>query len=171
MSEVCVVAFSPTSPFVSTSSAVEPCGPTLVLRFSSLQNNAVSTGGVSDSTLNIAEGFGAYKVRSFVLRLSLSELNLRVEQDYSGGRAARVFTPCDDEQCEWSENIDEMPENRWYPHVETMVDGSAMIIGGELWGGFVNSVDQVQSTPTFEFFPKRGTKKPKNMTFLLGASL
>jgi hypothetical protein len=52
-----------------------------------------------------------------------------------------------------------MPENRWYPSVETMLNGSAMIIGSELCGGFVNSVDQVQSTPTIEFFPKRGTKE------------
>ncbi|GAA6042383.1 hypothetical protein JCM8097_004487 [Rhodosporidiobolus ruineniae] len=111
-------------------------------------NNAVSTGGVSDSTLNISEGFGAYK-------------------DYSGGQAARIFTPCTNGTCEWSDRIHAVPENRWYPHVETMVDGSAIIIGGELWGGFVNAPAQVQSTPTFEFYPKRGTMKPKNMTFLL----
>ncbi|GAA5833629.1 hypothetical protein JCM11251_003187 [Rhodosporidiobolus azoricus] len=111
-------------------------------------NNAVSTGGVSLSELNIAEGFGAYK-------------------DLSGGRAARILSPCTNGTCDWDDDVYAMPENRWYPHVETMIDGSAIIIGGELWGGFVNSPEQRQSVPTFEFFPKRGTMKPKNMTFLL----
>ncbi|GAA5912661.1 hypothetical protein JCM6882_004705 [Rhodosporidiobolus microsporus] len=113
-----------------------------------LNNNAVSTGGVSLSELNIAEGFGAYK-------------------DLSGGRAARLLTPCTNHTCDWDDDIYAMPENRWYPHVETMVDGSAIIIGGELWGGFVNTPREAQSVPTFEFLPKRGSMKPKNMTFLL----
>ncbi|GAA5992154.1 hypothetical protein JCM11641_003257 [Rhodosporidiobolus odoratus] len=111
-------------------------------------NNAVTTCGVSLSELNVTEGFGAYK-------------------DMSGGRAARFFTPCLNETCEFYDDISAMPENRWYPHLETMTDGSAMILDGELWGGFVNSVDQRQSVPTFEFLPKRGSMKPKNVTFLV----
>ncbi|GAA6015966.1 hypothetical protein JCM10207_006822 [Rhodosporidiobolus poonsookiae] len=91
---------------------------------------------------------------------------LNVGGDMSGGQAARILSPCTNGTCGWWDDMYEMPLNRWYPHVETMVDGSAMIIGGELWGGFVNSPDQVQSNPTFEFFPKRDTKKPKNMQFL-----
>lgn len=78
-------------------------------------NNAVSTAGISDSVLKIAEGAGAY-------------------QDYSGGRATRVINPCDNSTCAarpppsncwfsferwltlfifrtgtWSEDIDAMP--------------------------------------------------------------
>ncbi|GAA5881330.1 hypothetical protein JCM8547_006048 [Rhodosporidiobolus lusitaniae] len=111
-------------------------------------NNAVSTGGVSLSTLNISEGFGAYK-------------------DLSGGKAARIMTPCDNQTCDWYDDVDAMPENRWYPHVETLSVGAAIILGGELWGGFVNSVDQKQSVPTGEYFPRReGYPGSFNISFL-----
>ncbi|KAM0746295.1 glyoxal oxidase [Meredithblackwellia eburnea MCA 4105] len=100
-------------------------------------NNAITTLGVSLSDLKIAEGGGAYK-------------------DYSGGRATRVLTPCDNSTCDWTEDVDGIPKNRWYPTLETLEDGSAIIIGGELWGGFVNSPDQMQSVPSYEFWPTRG---------------
>ncbi|KAK4703171.1 hypothetical protein P7C70_g3046, partial [Phenoliferia sp. Uapishka_3] len=109
-------------------------------------NNAVTTMGVSDSTEGLKEGTGAY-------------------DDYSGGRATRVITPCANQTCTWTEDIDGIPLNRWYPTLETIEDGSVMIIGGELWGGFVNSVSQMQSVPTYEFWPTKGA--PINSTFLL----
>lgn len=116
-------------------------------------NNAVTTGGVSNSALNLTEGGGAYK-------------------DYSGGKAARVMTPCVNETCVWHDDPDFMDEaERWYPTLEAVEDGSNIIMGGELvsslarhwreqsrtktdppfrlqWGGFVNSVNQMQNTPT-----------------------
>jgi hypothetical protein len=66
----------------------------------------VTTGGVSDSALNITESTstGAYK-------------------DLSGGRAQRLITPCDDEKCTWYDDLDGMPLNRWYPSLETLEDG------------------------------------------------
>lgn len=45
-------------------------------------NNAITTMGISDSAVNVTEGQGAY-------------------DDYSGGRATRVITPCEDETCEY----------------------------------------------------------------------
>ncbi|KAL8291595.1 hypothetical protein RQP46_001853 [Phenoliferia psychrophenolica] len=108
-------------------------------------NNAITTMGVSDSVAGVAEGKGAY-------------------DDYSGGRATRVITPCANLTCTWSEDIDGIPLNRWYPTLETIEDGSVMIIGGELWGGFVNSVSQKQSVATYEFWPTKGS--PINSTFL-----
>jgi hypothetical protein len=76
----------------------------------------------------------------------------------------------------WTEDVDGIPKNRWYPSLETLEDGSVMIIGGEvrllsllgrpsltlcspctqLWGGFVNSVNQNQSVASYEFWPTRG---------------
>jgi hypothetical protein len=100
-------------------------------------NNAVAQLGISNSVLNLAEGGGPYK-------------------DFSGGRATRMLTPCTTGVCNWSEDVDGIPINRWYPTLETLEDGSAIIIGGELYGGFVNSVDQKQSNPTYEFWPTKG---------------
>lgn len=37
---------------------------------------------------------------------------------------------------------------------ETLEDGRIIIIGGNLWGGFVNS--QAQNNPTYEFYPSSG---------------
>lgn len=36
-----------------------------------------------------------------------------------------------------------MSTRRWYPTLETLEDGSLIIIGGNQWGGFVNSAGQV----------------------------
>ncbi|GAA5975977.1 hypothetical protein JCM21900_005509 [Sporobolomyces salmonicolor] len=108
-------------------------------------NGAVTTGGVADWVEDITEGQGAF-------------------DDYSGGNAARWLTPCDDDSCNWSEDFDEMPTARWYPTLETLEDGSVVVIGGEMYGGFVNSVNQMQNTPTYEYVPSRGS--PINSTFL-----
>lgn len=54
--------------------------------------------------------------------------------------------------------------HRWYPTLETVEDGSVMIIGGEMYGGFVNSPNQKQSVPTYEFWPSKGPSI--NSTFL-----
>lgn len=76
-------------------------------------NQAIVAGGVASSDANVTEGAGVY-------------------DDYSGGRATRVITPCDDETCNWTEDVDGIPLNRWYPSLETLEDGSVIIIGGEV---------------------------------------
>lgn len=47
-----------------------------------------------------------------------------------------------------------MTTRRWYPTLETLEDGSAIILGGCLWGGYVNSPNQ--DNPTFEYWPPKG---------------
>ncbi|KAL7409814.1 glyoxal oxidase N-terminus-domain-containing protein [Mrakia frigida] len=47
-----------------------------------------------------------------------------------------------------------MSSRRWYPTLETLEDGSAIIIGGCSWGGYVN--DAAQNNPTYEYYPTRG---------------
>ena len=111
-------------------------------------NQAVTTGGVADADVNI----------------TAATTNSGAYDDLSGGRAVRIITPCTDDSCNWTEDVDGMPTNRWYPYVETLEDGSVIIIGGELWGGYVNSVNQMQNVPTYEFWPTRGD--PVNNTFL-----
>lgn len=70
--------------------------------------------------------------------------------DWDGGKAVRILDACDDESCNWVDNpAMYMTSRRWYPTVETLEDGSAMIIGGCEWGGYVNYADN-QNNPTVE---------------------
>ncbi|KAG9114241.1 hypothetical protein FRC07_007679 [Ceratobasidium sp. 392] len=85
-----------------------------------------------------------------------------------GGKAIRLLNPCQDKSCNWKE--ESMSTRRWYPTVETLDDGSAIIIGGNQWGGFVNSAGQ--NNPTYEFYPSRGDEVGLNiLTKTLPANL
>ncbi|KAF8530384.1 glyoxal oxidase [Hysterangium stoloniferum] len=76
--------------------------------------------------------------------------------DPDGGFSIRLLDPCDDETCNWvvPDSIS-MTSRRWYPTVETLEDGSCIIIGGNQFGGFINSAGN--SNPTFEYFPPKGS--------------
>jgi len=51
--------------------------------------------------------------------------------------------------------------------VESLPDGSAIIIGGELFGSFVNTPGGLQNVPSAEFWPRRSPDDvPFNITFL-----
>ncbi|KAH7888875.1 glyoxal oxidase [Phlebopus sp. FC_14] len=73
--------------------------------------------------------------------------------DLDGGQSIRLLNPCDDGQCDWW-MTQPMTTRRWYPSVETLEDGTAIIIGGCGYGGYVD--DAGQTNPTYEFFPSRG---------------
>uniref|UniRef100_A0A8H7Y6W4 Copper radical oxidase n=1 Tax=Psilocybe cubensis TaxID=181762 RepID=A0A8H7Y6W4_PSICU len=73
--------------------------------------------------------------------------------DPDGRQSIRLLTPCDDESCDWVLSPDQI-DQRWYPTVETLEDGSAIILGGCRNGGYVN--DARQDNPTYEFFPPKG---------------
>ncbi|KAB5588064.1 Copper radical oxidase [Ceratobasidium theobromae] len=79
-----------------------------------------------------------------------------------GGTAIRLLNPCQDKKCDWWET--HMTTRRWYPTLENLEDGSLIIIGGNKWGGFVNSEDQ--NNPTYEFFPPRGSGEPIGLNIL-----
>jgi len=111
-------------------------------------NQAVTTGGVADADSNI----------------TAATTNSGAYDDESGGRTVRLLDPCTDDSCNWYEDEDGIPVNRWYPSLETLPEGNVIILGGEMYGGFVNSVNQKQSTPTYEFWPSQGD--PVNSTFL-----
>ncbi|KAJ6513221.1 glyoxal oxidase [Mycena sanguinolenta] len=81
--------------------------------------------------------------------------------DPDGGKSIRTLVPCDDDSCDWVD-AQTMTTRRWYPTVETLQDGSAIIIGGCDFGGYVNSAGQ--DNPTYEFFPSTGN--PINSPFL-----
>ncbi|KAF8491027.1 glyoxal oxidase [Gautieria morchelliformis] len=83
--------------------------------------------------------------------------------DPDGGQSIRLLDPCDDESCNWVVNPAlSMTTRRWYPTVETLEDGSLIIVGGDQFGGFINSAGN--TNPTFEYFPSRGP--PVNLDIL-----
>ncbi|ORX39085.1 glyoxal oxidase precursor [Kockovaella imperatae] len=86
--------------------------------------------------------------------------------DWDGGKALRLLDPCDDETCEW---LDDpalyLTSRRWYPTLETLEDGTAIIFGGCEWGGYVNFANNNQNNPTVEFWPSRG--EPFTLDFLI----
>ncbi|KAJ3486444.1 hypothetical protein NLI96_g4231 [Meripilus lineatus] len=83
--------------------------------------------------------------------------------DPDGGRSMRLLDPTDDGKCDWRLSAD-LSTRRWYPTVETLEDGRAIILGGCANGGFVN--DAGQTNPTYEFFPPAAGAKPINSPLL-----
>ena len=83
-----------------------------------------------------------------------------------GLAAIRLFTPCDDDKCDVFENPSRirMTSPRWYPSSVRLTDGSLMIAGGMIQGGY-NNMDATDN-PTFEFFPPRGDGLPIYSSFL-----
>lgn len=82
-----------------------------LITFSSGGNQAITYGGAAMPT-NQQSGQSPYA-------------------DWDGGKAVRLLDPCDDESCNW---VDDpalyMTSRRWYPTLETLEDGSAIIMGG-----------------------------------------
>ncbi|KAF8894230.1 copper radical oxidase [Gymnopilus junonius] len=79
--------------------------------------------------------------------------------DADGRKSIRLLTPCDNSNCQWKKSPFES-EQRWYPTVETLEDGRAIILGGCRNGGYLNDI--TQSNPTYEFFPP--SNPPRNAT-------
>lgn len=99
-------------------------------------------------------------------------------QDWDGAKAIRVINPCTDGSCSWFDNSSllAMSQKRWYPGAEALPDGSVVLVGGMVNGGYVNrNVPNVDPTfeggaaePTYEFYPPRGT--PQQMQFMTKTS-
>jgi len=132
-------------------------------------NGAIAPGGNIGSVKNAA-GSGAYDV---------------TYGDYDGTKAIRILNPCDDTQnfsdpsCQWFDNpaVLSMQKQRWYSTAESLPDGSVVVIGGFVNGGYVNrnfpNVDPAYeggaAEPTFEFYPNRGGT-PAVMQFMISTS-
>ncbi|KAL8291911.1 hypothetical protein RQP46_002169 [Phenoliferia psychrophenolica] len=74
----------------------------------------------------------------------------------NGLGAVRLFTPCNGGNCDVYENPQRihMTSKRWYASTVRLTDGSLMILGGMIAGGYNNA--QATDNPTFEFFPPKG---------------
>jgi hypothetical protein len=105
-------------------------------------------------------------------------------EDYDGGKSIRILNPCttsqnfNDPSCQWYDNpsVLAMQKRRWYSAAEPLADGTVVLIGGYVNGGYINrnfpNVDPMYeggaAEPTYEFFPSRGL--PQNMTFMTTTS-
>jgi Glyoxal oxidase N-terminus len=69
--------------------------------------------------------------------------------DVNGLQAVRMFNPCDDGQCDMMEQPGRirLASPRWYNTVTRLDDGSVMIIGGSLKGGWMNNKTTVSCSP------------------------
>lgn len=74
-------------------------------------------------------------------------------RDPDGRNSIRLLDPCQDGKCNWILSQNQI-DQRWYPTLETLEDGSIIILGGCKLGGYVN--DAKQNNPTYEFFPPNG---------------
>ncbi|EKM55148.1 uncharacterized protein PHACADRAFT_143144 [Phanerochaete carnosa HHB-10118-sp] len=78
--------------------------------------------------------------------------------DVDGLQAVRIFEPCNSDNiddCEMFEDHSRvrMASPRWYNTVLRISDGSAMIIGGSLKGGWINNA--TTNNPTVEYYPPK----------------
>lgn len=95
--------------------------------------------------------------------------------DNDGATAVRLLNPCPAGQtCEWKDDLTlNLAKKRWYPGIEALGDGSVVLIGGFVNGGYINrnypNVDPLYSKgaaePTFEFWPPRDDD-PQVMQFM-----
>lgn len=92
--------------------------------------------------------------------------------DYDGRKAIRILNPCtnaDDfssSECQWFDNpaVLSMQKQRWYSASEALADGTIVLIGGFVNGGYVNrnlpntdpTYEGGAAEPTYEFYPTRG---------------
>jgi hypothetical protein len=100
--------------------------------------------------------------------------------DFDGNLAIRILNPCTQTgQCQWFDNSTflQMQKKRWYSAAEAMGDGSVVIIGGFVNGGYVNrnfpnndpATEGGAAEPTFEFFPPNG-RQATQMNFMVSTS-
>ncbi|KAF8497704.1 glyoxal oxidase N-terminus-domain-containing protein [Gautieria morchelliformis] len=75
----------------------------------------------------------------------------------TGLQGIRLFTPCNTGNCDVFENPARvrLTSDRWYPSALRLDDGSVMVFGGQVGGGYTNTLSL--NNPTYEFYP------PKNI--------
>ncbi|KAB5590989.1 Copper radical oxidase [Ceratobasidium theobromae] len=100
-------------------------------------------------------------------------------QDYDGRKAIRILDPCTTGNCKWFDNATQvsMQKERWYSTAEPLADGSIILIGGFVNGGYINrntpNIDPATeggaAEPSYEYYPSRYSP-PKVMQFMIDTS-
>jgi hypothetical protein len=102
---------------------------------------------------------------------------------YDGTQAIRMITSCDGDvsqpPCDWYDQPNglQMIKHRWYPGAEPLANGTVVIIGGFIVGGYINraypnidpTYESGQAEPTYELFPPTATP-PQIMQFMVKTS-
>ncbi|KAI9449470.1 glyoxal oxidase, partial [Russula earlei] len=101
-----------------------------------------------------------------------------IYKDYDGTRAIRIFNSCDENTpCTFSDNSTQLAKRRWYPAAEPLGDGTVVLVGGFVAGGYINrnypntdpAYEGGAAEPTYEFFPP-GSQSPQIMNFMVKTS-
>jgi len=106
-------------------------------------------------------------------------------QDYDGRNAIRILNPCTDgddftsAECAWFDNpsVLAMQKERWYSAAEALADGTVVLIGGFVNGGYINrnypntdpEYEGGAAEPTYEFYPANG-RTATVMNFMIKTS-
>ncbi|KAF7299175.1 CAP10 domain-containing protein [Mycena indigotica] len=151
-------------------------------------NGAIGPGGGIGSVKNPGGASGSWDaVRSppsLTFQITLTR-QIQIYQDFDGAKAIRIVNPCtssDDfssPKCQWYDQPDvlSMQRKRWYSAAEPLANGTIVIIGGFVNGGYINrnypNNDPTYSggaaEPTYEFFPSNG-QTPQLMNFMTKTS-
>lgn len=134
-------------------------------------NGAIAPGGNAGSVVEPGAGRSSYDA---------------TYQDYDGTKAIRILNPCTgsnadlvaNSECGWWEdaNVLEMQRARWYSTAEPLGDGTIVIIGGFVNGGYINrnypnddpAYSHGAAEPTYEFYPSKG--QPQVFQFMVQTS-
>jgi hypothetical protein len=100
-------------------------------------------------------------------------------KNYDGTKAIRVLNPCTTSDCQWFDNTTllSMQKKRWYSTAEPLADGTIVLIGGFVNGGYINRntpntnpmTEDGAAEPSYEYWPSRYSP-PKNMQFMTDTS-
>jgi len=106
-------------------------------------------------------------------------------QDYDGSTSIRILNPCTDSDdftssnCQWFDNpaVLSMQKKRWYSAAEPLGDGTVVLIGGFVNGGYINrntpnkdpEFEGGAAEPTYEFYPANG-RNATVMQFMIKTS-
>ncbi|KAJ6584865.1 glyoxal oxidase N-terminus-domain-containing protein [Mycena capillaripes] len=133
-------------------------------------NGAIGPGGNISSVKNPGGASGAWD---------------QTYQDFDGSQAIRILQPCTDAddftsaKCTWFDKPDQlsMQKKRWYSAAEALGNGTIVLIGGFVNGGYINrnypNTDPTFSggaaEPTYEFYPSNN-QEPQIMNFMVKTS-
>lgn len=102
-----------------------------------------------------------------------------IYMDYDGTKAIRVLNPCTGGNCQWFDNTAQlsMQKKRWYSTAEPLGDGTIILIGGFVNGGYINrntpNIDPATeggaAEPSYEYWPSRYSP-PRIMQFMIDTS-
>ncbi|CAG8560507.1 10189_t:CDS:2 [Paraglomus brasilianum] len=83
----------------------------------------------------------------------------------SGFSGIRLFQPCQDDSCSWTELPTPLSSFRWYNAMVTLPDGRTMNLGGSKVATGANSAGK--NNPTYEIYSSSGTSNAFPIQFLV----